>query len=291
MRVSDASRNDRLQWQLERTGTNVDRAMERLSTGRQINRLSDDPDRAVIADRLGAEAAALDTYQRAADNARSWLAAQDTALQGSVSLVQRARELVIAAASSQSGEGRVGIAIELESIRDQLIEMANTKFDGRAVFGGFAATAVDGNGALVADGGEVRRRVSDTLVMSINTSAADAFGFTAGDDIFTVIGDLAAATRSGDTATLGGTGLARLLDRQRDLTSSLGAVGARTNNVDHAVTHSTARRDEILAYRSSIVDIDFAEAALELTAAESAYQAVLAATARLQRTSLLDYLG
>ncbi len=91
MRVSDASRHDRLQWQLERTGTDVDRAMERLSTGRQINRLSDDPDRAVIADRLGAETAALDTYARAADNARAWLATQDTALQSAMSLVQRAR--------------------------------------------------------------------------------------------------------------------------------------------------------------------------------------------------------
>lgn len=291
MRVSDASRHDRLQWQLERTGTDVDRAMERLSTGRQVNRLSDDPDRAVIADRLGAEKAALDAYERAADNARAWLSTQDTALQSAMSLVQRARELAIAGGSAQSDEARAGIATELESIRSQLVEVANTRFDGRSVFGGFAGAAVDVTGGLVADGGDVQRRVSDTLVVSINTSAADAFGFSDGDDLFTVIGDLATATRTGDTAAVGGSGLDRLLDRQRDLTTALGAVGARTNSVDHATTNAVARRDEIVAYRSSIVDVDFAEAALELTAAETAYQAVLAATARLQRTSLLDYLG
>ncbi len=96
---------------------------------------------------------------------------------------------------------------------------------------------------------------------------------------------------AGDTAAVGENGLDRLLDRQRDLSTALGAVGARTNSVDQATTNSLTRRDEIVAYRSSIVDVDFAEAALELTAAETAYQAVLAATARLQRTSLLDYLG
>ena len=291
MRVSDASRHERLQWQLERTGTDVDRAIESLTTGRRINRLSDDPDRAVVADRLGAEAAALESYQRAADNARSWLATQDTALQGALSLVQRARELAIAAGSAQSPEAGAGIATELESIRGQLIDLANSRFDGRAVFAGFATDAVDAGGALVADGGDVMRRVSDTLVMSVSTSAADAFGFTAGDDLFTVLDDLATAVRSGDTAAVGGSGLQRLLDRQRDLTNALGAVGARTNSVEHAATHSANRRDEIIAYRSSIVDVDFAEAAVELTAAETAYQAVLAATARLQRTNLLDYLG
>ncbi|MFN3215437.1 MAG: flagellin [Acidimicrobiales bacterium] len=291
MRVSDASRHETLQFQLERTGIAVDRAMESLTTGRRINRLSDDPDRAVVADRVGAEVSALETYQRAADNARSWLATQDTALQGAVSLVQRARELAIAAGSSQSPEAAAGIAIEIESIRSQLIDAANSRFDGRAVFAGFAEAAVASDGTLLADGGDVMRRVSDTLVMSISASAADAFGFTAGDDLFTVLEDLATAVRSGDTAAVGGAGLQRLLDRQRDLTDALGAVGARTNNVEHAVTTSTTRRDDLLAYRSSIVDIDFAEAAVELTAAETAYQAVLAATARLQRTNLLDYLG
>lgn len=291
MRVSDASRHETLQFQLERTGIAVDRAMESLTTGRRINRLSDDPDRAVVADRLGAEVAALESYQRAADNARAWLSTQDTALQGAVSLVQRARELAIAAGSSQSPEAAAGIAIELESIRSQLIDAANSRFDGRAVFAGFAEAAVGSDGTLLADGGDVMRRVSDTLVMSVSASAADAFGFTAGDDLFTVLEDLATAVRSGDTATVGGDGLQRLLDRQQDLTDALGAVGGRTNNVEHALTTSATRRDDLLAYRSSIVDVDFAEAAVELTAAETAYQAVLAATARLQRTNLLDYLG
>jgi flagellar hook-associated protein 3 FlgL len=173
------------------------------------------------------------------------------------------------------------------------VSVANTRFDGRAVFGGFAANAVDATGGsvtLAGDAGEVKRRISDTAVVTVNASAADTFGFSAGDDVFAVLDDLAAATRAGDTATIGGSGLQRLLDRQQDIAQTLGGLGARANNIEQTQNLGTARRDEISAYRSSIVDVDFAEAALELTAAQTAYESVLAATARMQQTSLLDYL-
>lgn len=293
MRVSDANRFDTMKWQIERTGTDVDRAMERLSTGRRINRLSDDPDRAVLAERLSAEYEAIETYTRAADNARSWLSAQDTALQDGMSVLQRARELAVAAASTQSPEAREGLAVELESLRRQLLDIANTTFDGRSVFGGFAGRAVDDSGAaaaFVGDGGQVQRRVSDTLVLTVNMSGADVFGFSGGDDVFGVMDELITATRSGDTAAISGTVLDRLIARSDDVGQALGAVGARTNVVERTITTATARRDEVRAYRSSFVDADLAESTLELTQAETAYQAVLAATMRLQEPSLVDFL-
>lgn len=293
MRVSDSARFERTQFHLQRTGDAVDRAIEQLSSGRRISRLSDDPGSAVTADRLTAEASAIDTYTRAADNARAWLGTQDAALQNGLSLVARAREIAIAAASTQSSTNRDALATEFESIRDQLVSVANTTFDGRAVFGGFAASAVDASGptvTLVGDGGQVQRRLSASTVIAVNTSAADAFGFADGDDIFTVLDDLATATRAGDTATIGTAGLERLQQRHDALSRAIGAVGSRVNTVDHAELDGANRREELLAYRSQLVDVDIAEAAVELTSAETAYEAVLAATARLQRNSLLDYL-
>lgn len=293
MRVTDANRYDQLRAQLLRTSNDLGRASERLTTGRVINRLSDDPDRAVLADRLRSESEALETYARAADNARAWLGTQDSALQTGTSIMQRIRELTVTAASSQAPGVAEGLASEIEALRAQLVEVANTRFNGRSVFGGFADHAVDDSGAaatFVGDNGEVRRRVSETLTVTVNISGADAFGFTSGDDVFAVLDDLVDAIRSGDTATVGGTGLQRLQDRFRDMTQALGAVGSRTNGVESSMVAGTARRDEIRAYRSSIVDADLAETAIELTLAETAYEAVLAATARLQQPSLVDYL-
>ncbi len=293
MRVTERARYDLLRHHLDRTTTDVAKISERLSTGRAINRWSDDPELAVHADRLLAEDKALQTYANAADNARAWLSTQDNALQSAVSLFHRVSELTIAAGSSQGPEAREGIAVELEGLRGQLFDIANTTFDGRAVFGGFADVAVqDSAGTIVfaGDSGQVQRRVDHTLTVQINVDGNDAFGFAAGDDVFAIIDDIVANVRAGNSATISTTDLSRVDVASERLREALGSVGARGNVVDRAMQSSTERRDEIRAYRSSIIDADLAETALELTIAETAYESVLAATARLQLPSLVDYL-
>ncbi len=111
------------------------------------------------------------------------------------------------------------------------------------------------------------------------------------NDVFGVIDDLIADVRAGDIATITTSGLQRVHDATGRLTEALGSVGANGNLVVNALSTGQARQDELRTYRSSIVDMDLAEAAIEVTAAETAYEAVLAATARLQLPNLADYLS
>lgn len=293
MRVAEAARFDLLRRELGRTSTQLARVSEHLATGRIINRLSDDPELAVHADRLLTEDRALRAYGEAAENARAWLGTQDGALQTAVSVMHRVRELTISAGAPLGPQAREGIAVELEGIRDQLIDIANTSFNGRPVFGGFGDEAVQeaaGVVSFVGDGGAVQRRISEDRTVQVNVSGSEAFGFDAGDDVFTLISDVVDHVRAGDTASITTTDLTRLADADSRLTEALGAVGARGNQVTNALSAGQARQDEIRSYRSSIVDADLAEMALEMTQAETAYQSVLAATARLQLPNLADYL-
>ncbi|MEM7285178.1 MAG: flagellar hook-associated protein FlgL [Actinomycetota bacterium] len=293
MRVTEHSRYDLLRQQLGSTSSNMAEISEKLATGRAINRWSDDPELAVHADRLLSEDRALEAYADAAENARAWLSTQDGALQTSVSVFHRIRELAIAAGSSQGPDAREGIAVELEGIRDQLVGLANTSFDGRSVFGGFGDEAVTDSGGTIVwagDNGAVQRRIDHDRTVQVNIDGEDAFGFAAGDDVFGIVDDLIVNVRAGDAATVGTTDLARVDTAAERLTEALGRVGSRGNQIERALESGTQRRDEIRAYRSSIVDADLAETALELTIAETAYESVLAATARLQIPSLVDYL-
>lgn len=293
MRVTEHSRYELLRGQLGRTNADVSEISGRLASGRQIDRWSDDPELAVQADRLLAEDRALKAYADAADNAKAWLSTQDGALQTAVSVLHRIRELAISAGTALGAQGREGIAVELEGIRGELVGIANTKFNGRAVFGGFGDQAVvesGGSVTFVGDTGVVQRRIDHDRVIDVNINGEDAFGFAAGDDIFSIIDDLAADVRAGNTAAVSTSGLARLDTAADRLTEALGRVGARGNQVSRAEASGLQRRDEIRAYRSNIVDADLAETALELTIAETAYESVLAATARLQIPSLVDYL-
>ncbi len=293
MRVTEAARFDLLRRELLRTSAGLAGVSEQLATGRRINRLSDGPEQAVRADRLLGEDRALRAYSEAADNARAWLATQDGALQSALSIMHRARELTISAGAPLGAQAREGIAVELEGLRAQLVDIANTRFDNRPVFGGFGDAAVEETGptvSFVGDGGAVERRVGTSRIVRVNVSGSEAFGFDAGDDVFALIDEIAGHVRTGDVASITTSDLDRLAAASDRLSESLGAVGARSNLVTSAQETSVVRRDEIRAHRSSIVDADLAETALELTKAETAYQAVLAATARLQLPTLVDHL-
>ncbi len=293
MRVTESARFDLLKRELTRTASDMALVSEKLATGRAINRLSDAPELAVQADRLLTEDRALITYSDAAENARAWLSTQDGALQSANNIMRRVRELTIAGGVPMGVQEREGIAIELEGLREQLIDVANTSFNGRPVFGGFGDAAVSevaGIVSFVGDAGSVGRRVSEDRVVQVNISGGQAFGFDDGDDVFLMISDVAADVRAGDIAAITNTGLTRIAASEERLSGALGAVGARGNQVSRALTSAQSRRDEIREYRTSIVDADLAETALSLTLAQTAYEAVLAATARLQLPSLVDYL-
>ena len=143
---------------------------------------------------------------------------------------------------------------------------------------------------FVGDDGAVQRRVSEDRTVQVNVSGNQAFGFAAGDDVFGLVDDIVDHVRSGDVATITTTDLERIAAASERLAEALGSVGSRSNVVASALSSGQSRRDEIVAYHSSIVNADLAETALELTLAETAYESVLAATSRLQLPNLVDYL-
>ncbi len=293
MRVTEAQRYNMLRRDLLRTSEDMAAVSERLSTGKQIQRLSDSPELAVQAEQLTARDSAIEAYTSAADNARAWLATQDSALQGAVNVMQRARELTVAAGVPNGRQGREGLALELEGLRTQLIDLANTTFNGRSVFGGFSGAAVEdqaGTVTFVGDDGIVQRRISESQVIQVNTLGRETFGFAAGEDVFAFLDDLAAHVRAGDTTAISGTDLGKLDEHFNRFTEALGQVGASANQVDRTTQVQTLNRDAIRERVSTIMNIDIAETAVEVSLAETAYQSVLAAVARLQIPSLVDHL-
>lgn len=294
MRVTNLGQHNMLLENLRRTSEGRALVTERISSGREFSRLSQDPNSVVRIMGLRSEEQRLGTYTDAADDARAWLMTQDGALQSATNVLHRVRELTIAAGNGSLGDDAVaGLALEIEGLRDQLAVLANTRFQDRSVFAGFADTAVSisaGAGVFTGDAGEVNRRVGPGQVVRVNMSGADVFGFTAGDDVFSVLTDIADHVRLRDLAALTGSDLQRLDARFTDVTANLGRVGARLNVVEQAEKINTSQSDAVRARRSTLEDIDLAEAVIELTAATTAYESVIAMVGRLQLPSLADFL-
>ena len=118
------------------------------------------------------------------------------------------------------------------------------------------------------------------------------FGFAAGagNDVFAVLGRLAADVRAGNTTAVSGADLADLDARMADVNNGLATVGARTNQVEQAQTIGQQRVDTLKQHRSSLEDADIAQSVMDLQLAQSGYQAVLGATVKLTMPSLVDWL-
>jgi flagellar hook-associated protein 3 FlgL len=268
------------------------KTQEQLASGRVINRPSDSPTDATSAMRIRASLADQKQYLRNTDDGIGWLGQIDTTLTSVAGQIRRARELGQSAAngSNTSQQAREAIAVEIEQIRESLISAANASYLGRPVFGGI----VNGEKAYAPDGsfigveGEVSRTVARGVKVAVNVDGPAVFG-AAGNNLFDDLGQLASAIRTGDSVALGAelddldTGLTRV-------TSALGDVGARYNRVDRA---RQAAEDLTLSLSNSLSEVenvDLARATMDLKMQEVAYQAGLAATARLVQPSLSDFL-
>ncbi|WP_297794756.1 flagellar hook-associated protein FlgL [uncultured Marinobacter sp.] len=124
---------------LQDLNVGLNKTSEQISTGKRVNRPSDDPVAAARILKLDQELARVDTYQRNAQLADNRLKQEENALASSIDVVQRVRELTVQAGNgSLSQNDRNSIASELKERLDQLATIANTKdASGEYIFSGF----------------------------------------------------------------------------------------------------------------------------------------------------------
>lgn len=267
----------------------VSQTQEQLSSGRLINRPSDSPTGTVSALQLRAETASTEQYARNAQDGLDWLGTADSALTTSLSTLNRARDLVVAARSgAASPASREALATEVEQLRGHLLSLANSSFGGRPVFAGTAGTdvAFRPDGTYAGDAGSVERRIGPATTLRVDTPGEAAFG--PNGQVFALLEDIAADLRSG-APTLG----ARLDDLDAAhgrMLTAVADVGARYARL--VATQQTAD-SRLLDLRSSLAEVesvDLPKAVMDLQIQEVAYQAALGSSAKVLQPSLMDYL-
>jgi flagellar hook-associated protein 3 FlgL len=178
MRIATANAHARTIETLQQRQQQLSLAQAQLTSGKRVARASDDPSAAARAERALATAARSDADQRALEASRNAMQQAEGALGGAVELLQRSRELLVAAGNgSYSDDERAKIGAELRSLRQQLFALAN-RGDGAGgyLFGGQGSAAppfVDGIGgvAFVGSAGAAVVQAGDRLPMTIDGEA------------------------------------------------------------------------------------------------------------------------
>lgn len=263
----------------------------RLSSGKTVTKPSDDPAAAADILRINQSSAASDQYARNADNGNSWLTTIDTALQGAVVDLRRARDLTVQGENAaMSTTAKEALATEIEGIRDGLMERANTQYMNRSVFAGtsnavsaFDPTTFAWNGV---PGSSVQRRLSDATTVQVDSDGSKVFGQGA-SSVFALMDKIASDLRSGADPT---TNLAAVDTSINTMLTELASVGARENQVQDAQSSIAADTQNQKSQLSGVQDIDLAATILDLQQQQNTYQAALGAAAKVLEPSLLNFI-
>jgi flagellar hook-associated protein 3 FlgL len=242
--------------------------------------------------RIRASLADQHQYARNAEDGLGWLSRLDSTLTGALSQVRRARDVGLQAmnAVAQSPQTREALAVEVDQLRASLISAANTTYLDRPVFGGLVAgtTAYDASGAYVGVPGDVSRSVAKDVKVPVNANGPAVFG-PDGANLFDDLAELSTALRAGDYAGVQAK-LSSLDTAQSRITSALTDAGTRTNTLERAAQAAKDMTLNLTVSLTELENVDLPRATIDLRMQEVAYQAALAATARLVQPSLVDFL-
>lgn len=138
MRLGSANTYDNALQNIYARQTELSTQQEKLTSGKNINRVSDDPTGAARAERAMTRITRVATDQRALDLQRNSITMAESTLGDATSTIQDLRELVVSAGNGAfSARDRATIAQKMTGLRDQLFAQANrTDTNGIPLFGG-----------------------------------------------------------------------------------------------------------------------------------------------------------
>lgn len=291
----------------------------KLSSNQNINKPSDDPVGLTRILDLTNTLRTDERYKKNVEDAISEVNTADTVMTNMVTLIQRAQELTTQAANfTNNQDGRQAIALEIDQIINQLVQLGNTDIGGKYIFGGMKTNTppftrigddIIYNGTPATQSWQRTVEVSRGVQLTVNVNGAELLGsvqvttagpplppvFAAGSQgIFKTLIELKQDLINGDGEPNQLSEIsARLDDLTNDMTTILGkqaVIGAVGNRLDLTQGRIEERKSILTQHYSSIQDINLPETIANLNYQQNVLQASLSVSARIMQTSLIDFL-
>jgi flagellin len=131
-------------YNLSNTNVNLQRSLNRLSSGSRINSSMDDAGGLAVSMKLSASIRRTEATQANVNNALSMLETQDGVLKSAEKVVSRMSELIqLAADVTKSTTDTALYQTEYESLQSQIVSMLGEKFNGVSLFASSATLNTD----------------------------------------------------------------------------------------------------------------------------------------------------
>jgi flagellar hook-associated protein 3 FlgL len=282
---------------LNDVATRVSHTQQKLATGKELTRPSDDPFATGRAIGLRTELEGLGQYQRNAADAAAWTSVSDTALGTMGDIGHQASELLVRGSNgTASPADRVAIANQIDQLIGALKDTANAKYDGRSVFSGTAtSTAPYGaaSDAYLGDAGDIVRSIGPGVSVAVNARGSDVLGNGADGKLLNTLRDVSAHLKGGsaaDIAALSGSDLVAMNKNVETVINARAQIGSVASRLDSANNRLAEIEEGVKGLLTKTEDADMAATIIDYSTQQSVYQSALRAGAGIVQASLMDFL-
>ena len=244
--------------QLGVNNSNVDKNMEKLSSGMRINKAGDDASGLAVSEKMRSQIRGLNQASRNAANGISFIQTTEGYLQETQDILQRVRELSVQSSNGiYTAEDRMQIQVEVSQLIDEIDRIAShAQFNGMNLLTGRFAKE---NGENMVTGSmwlHIGSNMDQRERVFIGTMTAKGLGVkdVASDQI------LSLSTPDSSNRTIG------VLDEAlKSVNKQRADLGAYQNRLEYAIKGIDVGAENLQAAESRIRDADMASEMVEYT--------------------------
>ncbi|MCP4252670.1 MAG: flagellar hook-associated protein 3 [Candidatus Scalindua sp.] len=283
---------------VQKSTANMSRLQEQISTGKRVNRASDDPAAARKILSLRSEDLSLDQYASNIQTATQALDYSASSLQSTSDILQRITELTMQGVSSSTDQsGRTIMANEINQLLETIMQSANSKRLGRYTFAGTKTTTEpfvttrDNSGKISAVTYQGNREVIEYNVGPNTNSVVNLTG----DEVFMSSNLFQSIIRARDNLESGAISFAQneldnLDNAQQTILNSIAKAGGISGTLQLTANRIADTKLSLQEVMASAESADIAELVLKLTEQQSIFEASLSSGSYIFKTSILNYL-
>lgn len=292
MRISTAYQFETYAGDIRVTQERLARAERQVSTGKRLERPSDDPLGTARVLTMRSYQAATKQYSANLDVAKGVMGYTEEALSSVYSGVQRAYTLAVQGANAATDqEGRNAMAQEISDIQSRLVQQANTRGpSGQYIFGGQAnqTAPYTVSGSTLTFNGDTNPvivEVSPQETMQTNTVGEPMF-----TDLYDKLETLKNNLLGGNVGAISGVSINDMQNSMKAVNAERGQVGSKLRKVDDYAQQYTRRVDDLTQGISDIEEVDISDAIMKYQMAQAAYQGALTVASNGFKLSLMDFM-
>jgi len=282
---------------MEQSQTALNTALQQLATGRDVNVPSDNPTASAAMVQNSIETGNVDQYTK---NISTVLASVESASSVLSNVVTSLTQAVLLGTEAANGTNTTAnlqaIATQIQGVLSTVVSQANTSVAGAYLFAGsgtstpYTANASSPTGYMYnGNTDQTSVAVGDTLSVQVNLPGSQIFSASSNG----VLGSLSSLVTALQTGNTSGVEAAT-----NSLSSAIALVGKQQAFYSNAESQLNSQETflqqdtvSLASQATSLVGVDTATAATNLSQAETENSAVLAATAKVLPNTLLSYLS